>query len=69
MGISVYLTPEQAMHTARAWPKLGEFVARLSLSEGHGFNYASTGHRGHLTLWADPVKLRVATDDIVAVER
>ena len=63
MGISVYLTSERATETALAWPRLGGYIARLELHSDMGFNYAHTGHAGHLTLWADPVKLRdVATD-------
>jgi hypothetical protein len=41
---------------------------RLALGKAeHGFNLAHTGHTGHLTLWAEPVKLRDATVDIEMV--
>jgi hypothetical protein len=65
MGISVYTTQEQAIATARMWPKLGDYVTRIELEAGLGFNLARTGHKGHLTLWAEPVKLRDAAADIV----
>jgi hypothetical protein len=64
MGISVYRTSERATETALTWPQLGHHVARLELRPEMGFNYAHTGHTGHLTLWADPVKLREVTTDI-----
>jgi hypothetical protein len=64
MGISVYVGQDQAIETARTWPKLGGYVARIELEAGFGFNLARTGHRGHLTLWAEPVKLRDATADV-----
>lgn len=65
MGISVYLSADRATRTALLWPKLGEHVASFQLGPDMGFNYGHTGHTGHLTLWADPVKLR---DSIVDVE-
>jgi hypothetical protein len=64
MGISVYKTSERAVETALTWPQLGRHVARLELRPEMGFNYAHTGHAGHLTLWADPVKLRDVITDI-----
>lgn len=67
MGISVYMSQDQASQTARRWPKLGDYIARLELQAEHGFNVARTGHAGHLTLWAEPVKLRDATVDISTV--
>jgi hypothetical protein len=68
MGLSVFLTLERAIETARKWPAIGSFVARLDLSAGHGFNFADTGAPGHLTLWADPVKLARIAGDITSVE-
>ncbi len=68
MGLSVYTTLEQAAETARKWPVIGSFVAQLELSAGHGFNFADTGPPGHLTLWADPVKLARTAGDISSVE-
>jgi hypothetical protein len=67
MGISVYMSHDQASQTARRWPKLGDYVARIELQADRGFNVARTGHAGHLTLWAEPVKLRDATVDIHTV--
>ncbi|HEX7298172.1 MAG TPA: hypothetical protein VF257_04135 [Solirubrobacteraceae bacterium] len=67
MGISVYRLPEAARETARRWPKIGDHVAEIRLSDGHGFNFAHTGQPHHLTVWADPFKLREAITDIKAV--
>jgi hypothetical protein len=64
LGISVYVNRDQARKTAQRWPQLGGYVARIELQAGHGFNMAHTGPAGHLTLWAEPVKLRAATVDI-----
>jgi hypothetical protein len=69
MGISVYKTSERAIETALTWPQLGRHIARLELCPAMGFNYAHTGHAGHLTLWADPVKLRDVATDIEIVSR
>jgi hypothetical protein len=69
MGISVYVSRGQARETALRWPKLGGYVARIALRADRGFNVARTGHAGHLTLWAEPVKLRDATVDIDAVAK
>jgi hypothetical protein len=69
MGISVYVELEQALETARRFSKLGGYVAHLQLQPDRGFNYAYTGHNGHLTLWAEPVKLRDVTTDITPVSR
>lgn len=67
MGISVYLKQTQARGTALAWPRLGGYIAHLRLRPGSGINFARSGHSGHLTLWADPVKLRETVVDIDAV--
>ena len=67
MGISAYLDAGIAGATAQKWPKLGDYIAEIHLSHGHGFNYANTGHPLHLTIWADPVKLRDAIVSIWSV--
>jgi hypothetical protein len=68
MGISVHLDRSDAVGTAKRWPKLGDYTARLDLTAGRGFNYAPTGPPGHLTLWADPVKLQDVLVDIEPVD-
>jgi hypothetical protein len=68
-GISVFYEVGRARATAQRWPKLGDYIARIQLHPGNGFNYAVTGQPGHLTLWGDPVKLSEATVDIDYVER
>ena len=69
MGISAYLAERTAHGTAEKWWKLGDWVARLELRPGHGFNFAHTGHRLHLPIWGDPVKLSEAAVDIAAVRK
>jgi hypothetical protein len=69
MGISTYLGEGAARGTAQRFPKLGDFVARLDLTSGRGFNFAQTGHPGHLTVWGDPFKLHDVIGDIRAVSR
>jgi hypothetical protein len=68
MGISVFAEEEQAAGISRRWPTIGDYVAHMVLRPGLGFNLARTSFRGHLTLWADPVKLRDATTDITSVD-
>lgn len=67
MGISAYLDRGLARKTAQQWDKLGDYIAEIRLTPGHGFNYAYTGHSRHLTIWADPVKLREAVRHIRTV--
>jgi hypothetical protein len=69
MGVSMYLNRDTALETAKRFEKLGDHLARVDLRSGRGFNYAFTGHRHHLTIWGDPVKLADATVDIEPVER
>jgi hypothetical protein len=64
MGISAYLDEPLARGTAERWSKLGGYIAALHLVPDQGFNFAPTGHPGHLTIWADPVKLHEMTVDI-----
>jgi hypothetical protein len=64
MGISAYLRTEPARATAERFPNIGDFIAEIVLTAGHGFNFAQTGHPLHLTIWADPVKLQAAVVDI-----
>jgi hypothetical protein len=64
MGLSFYSTEFGAARTAGRFPQIGSAVAAVRLDAGHGFNYAATGPGGHLTVWGDPVKLRLA---IVAI--
>lgn len=63
MGISTYLEESVAHGTAQRFRKLGDWVARLDLQPGNGFNYAHTGHRLHLTIWGDAIMLSNATVD------
>lgn len=67
MGVSVFSSRDAAFGVAARFPRLGGFVARLSLGYGQGVNYAYTGLTSHLTLWADPVKLHAQIVDIDTV--
>ncbi|MBV9916319.1 MAG: hypothetical protein JO153_07435 [Solirubrobacterales bacterium] len=60
MGVSAYISEYLAQQTAQRWEKLGDYIAEVQLAPGRGFNFAYTGHPQHLTIWADPVKLREA---------
>ena len=64
MGISVYVNEGVAHGTAQRFPALGDYIARLVLKPGNGFNFARTGQPLHLTVWGDPVKLQTAIADI-----
>jgi hypothetical protein len=68
MRISVHMERGDSAATARKFPKLGDYTARLALRPGMGFNYAHTAMPGHLTLWAEPIKLRDVLVDIEPVE-
>lgn len=67
MGISVYMVAHAATETAGVFPKLGGFVARITLRPDLGVNYAETGHPFHLTLWGDPIKLSQAVAEVFPV--
>lgn len=67
MGISVYLRPERAHATARAFPMIGEYVARVELEPEMGVAFALTAEPGHLTLWARPLQTIRGVVDIVEV--
>jgi hypothetical protein len=67
MGISVYTDVQVARGTAKRFPRLGNFIAHVDLDASMGSDYAHTGHPLHLTLWADPIKLRAAVIDIEPV--
>jgi hypothetical protein len=60
MGLSAFITRVAAERTANIWPKLGDYIAEIRLTHGFGFNFSATGFHGHLTIWADPVKLHGA---------
>jgi hypothetical protein len=67
MGVSAFLSHEAARQVALKFPKLGGYLAELALAPGRGFNVAETGQPLHLTVWADPVKLRDAIVDVQAI--
>ncbi|HEX4690200.1 MAG TPA: hypothetical protein VH276_05880 [Solirubrobacteraceae bacterium] len=67
-GISCFRTRRQAEKQALRWG-LGDYVAEVQLQPGAGICLAEWGSRGHMTIWADAVKLRDMTVDIMAVRQ
>jgi hypothetical protein len=68
MGLSVYLALDRARATARAFPKIGEYVAHVLLTPDTGAAFALTAEPGHLTVWGRALQLVTAVVDIVSVE-
>jgi hypothetical protein len=64
MGLSMYEESSQAEQTARAFPIIGRYIARLLLTTRSGFNLASTGQAGHWTVWGRPDQFVAAIADI-----
>jgi hypothetical protein len=64
MGLSMYEQPSQAEQTARLFPVIGRYIARMTLSSGSGFNLASTGQVGHWTAWGQPDQFVAAVADV-----
>ncbi|MGI8558861.1 MAG: hypothetical protein ACR2ND_11240 [Solirubrobacteraceae bacterium] len=69
MGLSTYRSAPQAVGTARRFPRIGSHVAQLRLVPDEGFNFADTGHPGHVTVWGDPFSLARSVIDIQIVDR
>lgn len=71
-GVSMWRNQDKMVAIARKyWPKLGEFVARVELRHGRGFNYLDPSCERdpeHLTTWGDPEKLAGAVVDIVPID-
>lgn len=67
MGISCFLTARSAAKVGERWG-LGTHVAELRLPPNDGFSLARWGSPGHVTVWAEPVKLVRAVVDIVSIE-
>jgi hypothetical protein len=68
MGLSVYLALDRARDTARAFPRIGEYVALVRLTPESGAAFALTAEPGHLTVWGRALELVAAVADIVPVE-
>lgn len=66
MGISCYDNAESAAYVGKSFA-LGEFVAKLELRPDQGITYARWGSHGHLTVWAEAIKLKAALVDIFLV--
>lgn len=63
MGLSMYERSSHAEQTARLFPVIGGFIARLVLRPRNGFNLASTGQPGHWTVWGGPEQFVAAVLD------
>lgn len=68
MGLSVFSTRAAAEAMALRWPKIGMFIAELSLEPERGFCLADTAQPGHWTLWGRPLQLLGSIVDILHVE-
>jgi len=70
-GVSAYDSLDAAVEHARARRDMGKpigtHVAKIVLQPGGDFEYAYWGDDGQLTVVADPVRLREAVVDIVAI--
>jgi hypothetical protein len=68
MGLSMFERTSQAASTARRFPIIGSFVARVRLTPNLGFGTADTGPPGHVTVWGRPLQLVAAVVDISSVD-
>jgi hypothetical protein len=66
-GISVYDTYEAAASTARKFPTIGSYVAKLMITAETNARYFRWGPPGHLTLWGDSLTLAHTTVDTISV--
>ena len=67
-GISAYRSQTAAKRTARAYPAIGQYVAKLRITAIDDVRFYRWGHATHLTLWGDPLKLASTTIDIVPID-
>jgi hypothetical protein len=67
-GISVYATENQAGKRATALPRLGAYVAELTIFEGDPITIRRSGNsQGHHTLWGAPADLLARVTKVVDV--
>jgi hypothetical protein len=57
LGVSMWMAQHQAESVARQFPRIGQWVAELTLSPDAGVNYALTSMPGHMTVWGDAGEL------------
>jgi hypothetical protein len=53
-GISCWATEAQARRTARRYPHLGSYIARIEIPEDAPVRVERTLGRGHYTVWGEP---------------
>lgn len=68
MALSMFEAPVQAAATARRFPAIGGFIARVRLTADHGFGVADTGPPGHVSVWGRPLQFVEAVADISNVD-
>jgi hypothetical protein len=73
VGITCWDTAERAIATELQLRKadrgVGDFVAAVRLDQVAGATYYFWGPPGHLTVWADAIKLAEATVDILPIRQ
>lgn len=65
----MYENLETAVETARTFPKLGQFIARLDLVTDQGISFAKWGGRTHMTVWGEAEKLCAFVIEILPVRQ
>lgn len=68
-GLSMYEQMEAASATARAFSRLGQFVARVELVAGREITFARWGARTHMTVWGEPEILTGLVTDVRPVRQ
>lgn len=71
MAVSLWLTPEPVIKFAQRLPKFGQFLARVDLRHGSGFDCLDRSlerNPQHLTIWGTREKLARAVVDIVPID-
>ena len=67
-GISAYESRVAAVETARRFRRLGRYVGMLRLTREVDVRFLRWGPRGHLTLWAESVRLSQCVIDTIDVD-
>ena len=66
-GISVYDNEQRARVVALRYPRLGPYIAELSVEEGGLESERTTLSAGHYTLWGDPSAILGCVKRVVEV--
>ena len=68
-GISAYSSYAHAIAQAGRLPQLGSFIAKIEITADVEARTNVWGQGGHLTIWADALKLAQAVTDILPVDQ